>query len=118
MKADDVIAITGGDKVMLHKIKTSAKENDKANVKVNPKVKKYLMPLILIIIPFLIWTVCKQIYSPWWLENLASTPFIIVIIYTTLAVIFIHMVSLRQAIAYFLINFDMKLLKDYIIMLT
>jgi hypothetical protein len=60
--------------------------------------------LILVLIPSIIWLLLKQIHSPWWLENVLSTPFIIVVIYSALMLAFIHYVSYLHCVGYFVIN--------------
>lgn len=66
---------------------------------------RHFIPLILILMPSLIWLLLKPIHSPWWLENILSTPFIILVIYSVLMLTLIYFVSYLDCMAYFLINF-------------
>ena len=61
--------------------------------------------LILGLLPSFIWLSLKQIHSPWWLENILSTPFIILAIYTVLIFPLIYFVPYQHCIGYFFINF-------------
>ena len=54
--------------------------------------------------PSIIWLLLKQIHSPWWLENVLSTPFIIVVLYSVLMLALLYFISYPQCVGYFLIN--------------
>ena len=46
-------------------------------------VIKVLIILILLSLPSIIWLLLREIFSPWWLENIIATPFVILLIYVT-----------------------------------
>ncbi len=66
---------------------------------------KFFIALILICLPSFSWLLLKQVHSPWWLENISSTPFIILIFYLFLMLVLSSFISFQQCLAYFIINF-------------
>jgi len=64
-----------------------------------------ILMLIVVFMPTVIWLSLKQVHSPWWLENILSTPFIILVIYSVLMLLLIHFISYLHCTGYFLINF-------------
>ncbi|MCJ8293649.1 MAG: hypothetical protein MJK15_04510 [Colwellia sp.] len=64
---------------------------------------------IVILLPSLIWYLMRKVHSPWWLENAASTPFTILLIYLVLMLVFIYFLSLQQCVIYLLVNFILAL---------
>ena len=64
---------------------------------------------IVILLPSLIWYLMRKVHSPWWLENAASTPFTILIIYLVLMLVFIFFLSIKQCFIYLLVNFILSL---------
>jgi len=75
---------------------------------------RHFIPLIpmfvLVLMPSLIWLLLKQVHSPWWLENVLSTPFVLLIIYCLLMLGLISFISYSQCLGYFLINFVLAIL--------
>jgi len=75
---------------------------------------RHFIPLIpmfvLVLMPSLIWLLLKQVHSPWWLENVLSTPFVLLIVYCVLMLGLISFVSYSQCLGYFLINFVLAIL--------
>lgn len=66
---------------------------------------RHFIPLILILMPSLIWLLLKQVHSPWWLENMLSTPFIVLVIYSGLMLLLLYFLSYSECLGYFVINF-------------
>jgi len=71
---------------------------------------RLIISLLLIVLPSVIWLFIKQIHSPWWLENILSTSFIILAIYIILMLMVIYFVPNIHYLSYFLINFILALL--------
>jgi len=65
---------------------------------------RLFIALVLIFLPCLAWLLLKQVHSPWWLENLVSTPLLILFIYTVLLLVLGSFISLQQILSYFVIN--------------
>ena len=65
---------------------------------------RFMISAILILIPSLLWFLMKQVHSPWWLENISSTPFTILPIYSVLMLVLISFLTLQQCSIYLLIN--------------
>jgi len=85
-------------------------KNKKVRLRWNRLIEaRLVIAFILILLPTIIWTLMKQVHSPWWLENLASTPFSLVAIYLVIMLAFISFLSIQQAIIYFTINFFLAL---------
>lgn len=66
---------------------------------------RHFILLILILMPSIIWLLLKQVHSPWWLENMLSTPFIVLVIYSGLMLLFLYFLSYSECFGYFVINF-------------
>jgi len=47
----------------------------------------------------------KQVHSPWWLENISATPFIVLPIYLVLMLSLVSFLSIGQCFSYLLVNF-------------
>ncbi len=64
-----------------------------------------LAPLLLSFIATLIWRLLRQVDSPWWLENILSTPFSIIIICLALMIVFSYFFVYQQSLNYCLIYY-------------
>ena len=73
---------------------------------------------ILILLPSLIWYLMRQAHSPWWLENAASTPFTILLIYLVLMLALIYFISFQQCFIYLLANFILALCLNNLVTLS
>lgn len=60
---------------------------------------RHFILLLLILMPTLFWLLLKNIHSPWWLENILSTPFLIVIIYSMLMLSLLGFLSYLDCLA-------------------
>lgn len=69
---------------------------------------RLFIALILMFMPSCIWLLLREVFSPWWLENIISTPFIILVIYSvlflTLSYFFPYLQSLSYCLSGALIN--------------
>jgi endonuclease/exonuclease/phosphatase (EEP) superfamily protein YafD len=61
---------------------------------------KYL-PYILVL-PAVLWLFIAPIYSPWYLENLLSSPLVIILTFFTLTLIFIRYINIKNVLIYFI----------------
>ncbi|MCP4988442.1 MAG: endonuclease/exonuclease/phosphatase family protein [Colwellia sp.] len=59
----------------------------------------------LIVLPSLIWLLMNQAQSPWWLENISASPFIILPIFCVLILILVTFISIGQSFSLFVVNF-------------
>jgi len=58
--------------------------------------------LILILMPSLIWLLLRPIHSPWWLENILSSPLIILVFFSLLMLVLSHFFSYLHSVNYYL----------------
>ncbi|WP_156115817.1 endonuclease/exonuclease/phosphatase family protein [Colwellia psychrerythraea] len=62
--------------------------------------------VILIFMPSLIWLLLRQVQSPWWLENILSTPFVLLVIYSILILVLsyfaLNLHSFSYCLSYYL----------------
>ena len=65
---------------------------------------RLVIPLFLVITPSVTWVLLKQLYSPWWLENISSTPLVILLLYLILMVVLLPYLSYVHCITYFAAN--------------
>jgi len=65
---------------------------------------RLVIPLVLVITPSVTWVLLKQLYSPWWLENISSTPLVILLLYLILMVALLPYLSYIHCITYFAAN--------------
>lgn len=65
---------------------------------------RLVIPLVLVIAPSLTWVLLKQLYSPWWLENISSTPLVILLLYLILMVALLPYLTYFHCITYFVAN--------------
>lgn len=70
---------------------------------------RILISLSLILLPSFLWLLLKQFYSPWWLENLASSPLIIVPINLLFMLLLMKYLSYGQCFTYFFINLSIAI---------
>ena len=66
---------------------------------------KFVITLSLAILPSLIWLLMKQAQSPWWLENISASPFVILPIYCVLILIVFTFITIGQSFSLFVVNF-------------
>lgn len=68
-------------------------------------VVRVTISLVLLLLPSILWLCCKQFYSPWWLENLFSTPMVIILIYCLLMIAVVRFFPIKLCLIYLVINF-------------
>jgi len=83
---------------------------------------RLIVGLILILMPSLIWLLLRPIHSPWWLENILSSPLIILVIFSLLMLILSNFFSYLHSLSYylsgFLVNFILVIFLNNTISLT
>jgi hypothetical protein len=63
---------------------------------------RLIVGLILIFLPSLIWLLLRPIHSPWWFENILSSPLIILVIFSILMLALSNFFSYLYSLSYFL----------------
>jgi len=83
---------------------------------------RLIVGLILLLMPSLLWLLLKPIHSPWWLENILSSPLIILVIFSflmlALSYFFSYLHSLSYYLSGFLVNFILVIFLNNTINLT
>jgi len=63
---------------------------------------RLIVGLILLLMPSLIWLLLRPIHSPWWFENIISSPLIILVIFSVLMLALSNFFSYLNSLSYFL----------------
>lgn len=63
-----------------------------------------LLTLLLLILPSMIWLLLKSFHSPWWLENIFSTPYVIPVVALLMIICFSRVMILSVACVVLLMN--------------